>query len=51
MKHHKHDDIVKKYKETKSKHLEKLATQMLRNDEKTEKLKTKKINIKFLKLF
>ena len=33
----KHKDIVDDYKKTKSKHLEKLATKMLKNDEKTSK--------------
>ena len=41
----KHKDIVDDYKKTKSKHLEKLATKMLKNDEKQEKLKDYKINL------
>ena len=41
----KHKDIVDDYKKTKSKHLEKLATKMLKNDEKFEKLKDYKINL------
>ena len=41
----KHKDIVNDYKKTKSKHLEKLATKMLKNDEKFEKLKDYKINL------
>ena len=32
MKHSKHDMIVKNYQETKSNHLEKLATKMLENE-------------------
>ena len=41
----KHKDIVNDYKKTKSKHLEKLATKMLKNDDKFEKLKDYKINL------
>ena len=41
----KHKDIVNDYKKTKSKHLEKLATKMLKNDNKFEKLKDYKINL------
>ena len=41
----KHKDIVDDYKKTKSKHLEKLATKMLKNDEKFEKLKDYNINL------
>jgi len=51
MKHSKHDMIVKNYQETKSNHLEKLATKMLENDKKFRTLKSKKINTKFLNLF
>ena len=41
----KHKDIVDDYKKTKSKHLEKLATKMLKNDDKFEKLKDYNINL------
>ena len=41
----KHKGIVDDYKKTKSKHLEKLATKMLKNDEKFEKLKDYNINL------
>ena len=41
----KHKNIVDDYKKTKSKHLEKLATKMLKNDEKFEKLKDYNINL------
>ena len=41
----KHKDIVDDYKKTKSKHLEKLATKMLKNDYKFEKLKDYNINL------
>jgi hypothetical protein len=51
MKHKKHDSIVKDYQNTKSKHLDKLATKMLENDEKFRTLKSKEINTKFLNLF
>ena len=41
----KHKDIIDDYKKTKSKHLEKLASKMLKNDDKFEKLKDYKINL------
>ena len=41
----KHKDIVDDYKKTKAKHLEKLATKMLKNDDKFEKLKDYNINL------
>jgi len=47
----KHDKLVKDYDRQKSEHLDKLATQMLKNDEKMQKLKDKKINPNFLNLF
>ena len=47
----KHDRIVKDYDKQKEKHLEKLATKMLKDDDRNEKLKTKEINPKFLNLF
>jgi hypothetical protein len=50
-KNKKHEKIVRDYEEQKSKHLENLATKMLENEEKNNKLKDKIINIKFLNLF
>ena len=41
----KHKDIVDDYKKTKSNHLEKLASKMLKNDNKFEKLKDYNINL------
>lgn len=46
-----HNKLVKDYDKQKSEHLDKLATKMLKNDEKAQKLKGKKINTNFLKLF
>jgi|TARA_R110002050_G_scaffold6091_2_gene25889 hypothetical protein len=43
-----HSKIVKDYDTQKEKHLEKLATKMLKNDEKAEKLKKYKIKSNFL---
>lgn len=51
MKNKKHDILVKDYDKQKSEHLDKLATQMLKNDDKMQKLKQKHINPNFLKLF
>ena len=51
MKKKKHSKIVKDYDKQKEKHLEKLATKMLENDEKNSKLKGKNINTDFLNLF
>lgn len=50
-KHSKHEKLVKDYDRQKSEHLDKLATRMLKNDEKIQKLKDKKISTNFLKLF
>ena len=44
----KHKDIVNDYKKTKSKHLEKLASKMLKNDDRFEKLKDYNINLDIL---
>ena len=46
-----YDKLVKDYNKKKSEHLDKLATKMLKNDEKMQKLKDKKINTNFLNLF
>lgn len=50
-KHKKHDRLVKDYDKQKSEHLDKLASKMLKNDEKMQRLKEKTINTNFLKLF
>jgi hypothetical protein len=47
----KHDVIVRDYDKIKSKHLDKLATDILKRDEKNEKLKGKNIKTDFLDLF
>jgi hypothetical protein len=44
----KHNKLVNDYENQKSKHLERLATKMLKNDEKSEKLKKYKIKPNFL---
>jgi hypothetical protein len=51
MKKKKHHKIVKDYEKQKEKHLERLATKMLENEEKVNKLKGKNINTDFLNLF
>jgi hypothetical protein len=51
MKSKKHNKIVKDYDKQKEKHLEKLASKMLENDEKNSKLKGKNIDPGFLNLF
>tara|TARA_Y100000034_G_C6527753_1_gene227345 strand:- start:69 stop:251 length:183 start_codon:yes stop_codon:yes gene_type:complete len=51
LKHHNHDKIINDYGSAKKKHLEKLATKMLKKDEEFSKLKNKKINNNFLNLF
>jgi hypothetical protein len=50
-KHKKHDTIVNDFDIQKSKHLEKLATKMINEQDKIEKLKSKNINPNFLNLF
>ena len=50
-KHKKHNSLVKNYDKQKSEHLDKLASKMLKNDDIAQKLKAKKINTNFLKLF
>ena len=47
----KHAAIINDYDKQKSKHLDKLATQMLKNDEKASKLKSRPIKGDFLKNF
>ena len=46
-----HDSITKNYDKTKEKHLERLATEMLDQQDEMEKLRDKKINKGFLDLF
>jgi hypothetical protein len=50
-KHKKHDKIVSDYSAQKQKHLERLATQLLKQDEINQKLKEKQIDPNFLNLF
>jgi hypothetical protein len=47
----KHKKIVNDFDKTKEKHLERLATKMLKKDEVNNKLKEKTINPNFLNLF
>jgi hypothetical protein len=51
MKNKKHSKIIGDYDKQKSKHLENLATQILKADEKIQKLKEKNINPDILNLF
>jgi hypothetical protein len=51
LKKDKHNKIVNDFEKTKSKHLEKQATKMLKKDEQFQKLKEKKIDTNFLNLF
>ena len=51
MKSKKHNKITRDYDKQKEKHLEKLATKILDNDEKLSKLKGKYLNTDFLNLF
>jgi hypothetical protein len=51
MKKKKHSKIVRDYDKQKERHLEKLASKLLENDEKLSKLKGKNINTNFLDLF
>jgi hypothetical protein len=51
VKNKKHNKIVSDYKNQKSKHLERLASKILEDDEKKTKLKGKEIDPGFLKLF
>ena len=46
-----HDKIVREYEKKKSDHLEKIATKMLKHDERIQKLRDKKINPNLLNLF
>ena len=51
MKKKKHSKIIKDYDKQKAQHLENLASKMLKEDDKLQQLKGKKINPKFLNLF
>ena len=51
MKKKKHTKLVKDYDKQKEKHLDRLATKILNNDEKLSKLKAKNISTNFLDLF
>jgi len=50
-KNKKHDKIVNDFDTQKQKHLEKLATKMLEEQDKINKLKDKEIKTDFFKLF
>lgn len=47
----KHEKLVNDYENQKNKHLEKLATKTLEEQEKLSRLKEKKVNKDFLDLF
>ena len=47
----KHHKITRNYDKQKSKHLERLTDKMLKNDEKAQQLKTKKMKGDFLTNF
>ena len=51
IKRKKHDQIINNYDKIKSRHLEKLANKMLKDDEKYNKLKSKQIKGNFLDEF
>jgi hypothetical protein len=51
MKSKKHQELEVNWDISKRKHLDKLATKMLKNDDKFTKLKEKQVNKKFLDLF
>ena len=51
MKNKKHNKILNDYDKQKSKHLERLGTKMLDNDEKNRILKSKQMKGDFLDLF
>tara|TARA_B100000029_G_C17145992_1_gene804213 strand:+ start:486 stop:644 length:159 start_codon:yes stop_codon:yes gene_type:complete len=51
MRKSKHKDIIKDYDKIKSKHLDKLANRILKDDEKKEELKKYKLSKKFLDIF
>ena len=51
MKNKKHNKLVKNYDKQKERHLERLASKMLKDDEKLQQLKGKNVDLKFLNLF
>ena len=51
MKNKKHNKLVKDYDKQKERHLERLASKMLKDDEKLQQLKGKNVDPKFLNLF
>ena len=51
MRKSKHKDIIKDNIKVKSKHLDKLANRILKDDQKKEDLKKYKLNKKFLDIF
>jgi hypothetical protein len=51
IKNKKHDLLIDDYENQKRKHLEKIATKQLKNDEKFQRLKNIKIDPDFLKNF
>ena len=51
IKRNNHDKIVNDYDKIKSKHLEKLANKMLKDDEKRDNLRSKNINGDFWNKF
>jgi len=51
MKHKNHNKIVKDYDKQKQKHLERLATKMLKDEDKNNKLKSKPVKGGFLDNF
>jgi hypothetical protein len=51
MKHKNHNKIVKDYDKQKQKHLERLATKMLKDEDKNNKLKSKPVKGDFLDNF
>jgi len=51
MKSKKHDKLVRDYEKQKQRHLERLGTKLLKEDEKNQKLRSKNIDPGFLNLF
>jgi hypothetical protein len=51
MKHKEHDRIVGSFEDAKHKHLEKLATKLLKKDDQAKKLRQKPIDREFFKFF
>jgi len=47
----KHKNIISDYQKSKSKHLDKIATRILKDDDKKDKLKKYKLKGNFLDLF